>query len=153
MIFEQKNKTAAVFIILAVIFLGADRILKALALSGGGYAIAGDFFQFRLARNYHIAFSIPLGGPVLTVVTAAIIGALIFYAVRERIRRGLSGALAGATVLVIAGALSNLCDRMVYGYVIDYLDLRYFTVFNLADTMIVGGAAAIVWLRAKKDGG
>jgi hypothetical protein len=41
------------------------------------------------------------------------------------------------SVLVLIGAISNLYDRLSYSYVIDYLDLKYFTVFNVADAMIV----------------
>jgi len=52
--------------------------------------------------------------------------------------------------LVILGALSNLLDRLKFGYVVDYLDLRYFTVFNLADVMIVGGGVLILRELAKK---
>ena len=46
---------------------------------------------------------------------------------------------------IIFGAISNLFDRIKYGYVIDYLDLKYFTVFNLADVMIVGGVIGLGW--------
>ncbi|MBU1778489.1 signal peptidase II, partial [Patescibacteria group bacterium] len=40
---------------------------------------------------------------------------------------------------IIFGAISNLTDRLEYGYVIDYFSLKYFTIFNLADVMIVIG--------------
>ena len=36
----------------------------------------------------------------------------------------------------ILGASSNFYDRLKYGFVVDYLDLKYFTVFNVADAMI-----------------
>ncbi|MBP1871083.1 signal peptidase II [Ensifer adhaerens] len=59
--------------------------------------------------------------------------------------------------LIIAGALGNLVDRLIFGYVIDYI-LFYtqtwsFAVFNLADSFITIGAGAIILdelLQAKK---
>jgi signal peptidase II len=45
---------------------------------------------------------------------------------------------------IIFGAISNILDRLIYGYVIDYLELKYFTVFNLADVMISGGAIILL---------
>ncbi len=50
--------------------------------------------------------------------------------------------------LIIAGALGNLVDRFVYGHVVDYIlvytDTWSFAVFNLADSLITIGAAAVV---------
>ncbi|WP_419907466.1 signal peptidase II [Hoeflea sp.] len=49
---------------------------------------------------------------------------------------------------IIAGAIGNLIDRSVHGYVIDYILVHtqtwYFAVFNLADSFITVGAAAII---------
>jgi signal peptidase II len=51
-------------------------------------------------------------------------------------------------VFVIGGALGNLCDRMSYGYVVDFLQLHigsyYWPVFNVADSSICVGAAMLV---------
>ncbi|MEI2300741.1 signal peptidase II [Ensifer sp. MJa1] len=59
--------------------------------------------------------------------------------------------------LIIAGALGNLVDRLLFGYVIDYIlfytETWSFAVFNLADTFITLGAGAIILdelLHAKK---
>ncbi len=51
---------------------------------------------------------------------------------------------------MITGAISNIIDRLSYGYVIDYLSLRYFTVFNLADVMISSGAIILILKNLKK---
>ena len=52
---------------------------------------------------------------------------------------------------VRAGAKLSTTDRLRYGAVIDYLDVPFFTVFNLADVMISGGAALLLLavLRSK----
>jgi len=56
--------------------------------------------------------------------------------------------LALALALILGGALGNLVDRVVYGYVIDFIDLYYGTwhwpVFNLADSAITLGAGLLV---------
>ena len=46
--------------------------------------------------------------------------------------------------LIIFGAVSNLYDRLKYGFVIDYFDLKYFTIFNIADAMIFFGALGVI---------
>lgn len=47
--------------------------------------------------------------------------------------------------LIIGGALSNLFDRIVYGYVIDYLDFRVWPVFNVSDACITVGVVLILY--------
>ncbi|MEM6461794.1 MAG: signal peptidase II [Pseudomonadota bacterium] len=65
--------------------------------------------------------------------------------------------------LIIGGAIGNLADRAMHGYVVDYILLHagnwYFAVFNLADSLITVGAAAIIidelfgwWLYPVKPG-
>ncbi len=57
--------------------------------------------------------------------------------------------------LIIAGAVSNLIDRLKFGYVIDYIDVSWFTVFNLADSAITIGALllAISFWRMERQRG
>jgi signal peptidase II len=58
-----------------------------------------------------------------------------------------------ALSLVLAGALGNLYDRVVYGWVIDMFDFRVFPVFNVADSSITVGAcllALTMWLEDRR---
>ncbi|RKY41018.1 MAG: signal peptidase II [Candidatus Omnitrophota bacterium] len=45
---------------------------------------------------------------------------------------------------IIGGASSNLFDRLVYGYVIDYIDIKVWPIFNLADAAITTGVAILI---------
>ncbi|KPJ68112.1 MAG: hypothetical protein AMJ43_01525 [Coxiella sp. DG_40] len=63
-----------------------------------------------------------------------------------------------ALALILGGALGNLCDRIIHGYVIDFLDFYignwHWPAFNLADSAISIGAVMliidIVWQRQSK---
>lgn len=48
-----------------------------------------------------------------------------------------------AVALALSGGISNIIDRLVFGCVTDFIDLRIWPVFNLADIMIVCGSALI----------
>ncbi len=152
MLFEYKKKMALMTGI-AVFFVIIDRFLKILALNyynNNEINIIGDFFKFNFAKNYNIAFSLPFSGPILNIVIILIILILIYYLIK--LVRNLQNTLAGFLVFIILGAISNIVDRVKYGYVVDYLDLDYFTVFNIADCMIVCGVAMIILyiLKTKK---
>lgn len=47
-------------------------------------------------------------------------------------------------ILILSGALSNIIDRLWHGCVIDFIDLKFWPVFNLADSFIVIGAIMII---------
>jgi signal peptidase II len=55
--------------------------------------------------------------------------------------------------LILGGAFSNLFDRIWYGYVIDYLDIHIWPVFNLSDTAITVGVGLFLLnsFRMRRD--
>jgi signal peptidase II len=136
---------------MAVFLFSLDRYLKNLALSGYAREIVSDILSFNFAPNYGIAFSIPLGGvEVLSLIIGVIIGALIWGLIVS-IKRG--DIVESISLLsVILGAVSNYYDRFLYGYVVDYFDLSYFTVFNIADCLIFIGILVFACKKAKPRG-
>src|SRR6056297_37126 len=137
----------ATFLIVAVLFFVLDRFLKFLALEGffdTPVSLLGNILRLNFASNYGIAFSLPLGGPVLTIATSLAVLALLYFLIHlvKQKRRAESIML----FPLFLGAVSNLTDRISLGYVVDYLDLKYFTIFNLADAMIVFSFLCLVGL-------
>jgi len=53
-------------------------------------------------------------------------------------------------ILVLAGAISNIIDRLYFGCVIDFINLKIWPVFNLADVFIIIGAIILI-LQIKKQ--
>ncbi|WP_099865770.1 signal peptidase II [Pararhizobium haloflavum] len=102
-----------------------------------------------LFRTYNegIAFSFMSGASewVLLAFTGAIV-AFVLYLWRSTSPSRFLAHLGYA--LIVGGAIGNLIDRAVYGHVVDYIlfytDTWSFAVFNLADTFITLGAAAII---------
>jgi hypothetical protein len=56
-----------------------------------------------------------------------------------------------SAILVAAGAISNIIDRIYFGCVIDFIDLHFWPVFNLADIYITMGGIILVANLLKKD--
>ena len=129
----------------------ADRLLKIWFLKNPG--VRWDFikglFGVSLVHNRGIAFGIPLNQTILFVLIAGTLVLLVraWLAAQRRRQAGLAFGLS----LIVAGAVSNLIDRLRYGAVIDYLDVPFFTVFNFADVMISGGVGLLLLavLRSK----
>ncbi|MDP2708796.1 MAG: signal peptidase II [bacterium] len=147
MVFNIKKITA--YYTAVIFYIVLDRLFKALALKGLEFSMIGHILQFSLVKNYYIAFSLPLAGIWLNAVIGVIILCLIYYWLLIRWPGQKMNRLCLSAVILGAG--SNLFDRLAYGYVIDYFNLKYFTVFNLADALIVAGVAALIFLTYKKE--
>ena len=107
-----------------------------------GFYLFGGFLQIVYAPNRNLAFSLPLAQPLIIILILAILGLLSYGWIISLIRRNTLELL--AFTLIIFGALSNLIDRLLFGYVLDYMNVFFWPVFNLADAMIVVGVGLYI---------
>lgn len=131
------------------IFFLVDRYLKILILKTSTQPIIGNVLNFNFVPNYQIAFSLPLSGPLLNILISLIITGVFSYVCINY--KHLKQIELTAFIGIILGAISNLIDRFKYGFVIDYLDLRWFTIFNLADVLISVCSVILFISLIKKD--
>ncbi|MCC5452640.1 signal peptidase II [Rheinheimera sp. UJ51] len=117
------------------------------------------FFNLTYVRNYGAAFSFlsDAGGWQRWFFTGIAIGISVVIAVwMSRLKRH-EIKLSLALSLVLAGAIGNLIDRSIYGYVIDFFHLYYqdwhYPAFNIADSVICIGAALLIWDSFSSDSG
>jgi signal peptidase II len=93
-------------------------------------------------QNSGIAFGLFASAtPIVTVLTAAAVGWMLFFFARSGARHP---ALPVALGLLIGGSASNLIDRIRLGHVTDFIDLTYWPAFNLADSFIVSGVVILL---------
>ncbi|MDO8669541.1 MAG: signal peptidase II [Candidatus Buchananbacteria bacterium] len=115
------------------------------------YFIFG-WLKLKLAVNPGIAFGLFLNYYLILFLYFVIIAILIYFLVYHY-RRKNSLSVMGLAIIIL-GAFSNLLDRIFFGAVVDYIDLKYYTVFNLADVMIVLGIAiliVVIWKDKNKS--
>ena len=111
------------------------------------------FFSLTLVHNDGVAFSMLNGMRVgIILLTICIICFLIYYV----IRCGRNSLEMIGFSLMIGGALGNLLDRILYGYVIDFLDFCFlgwdYPIFNFADCFVVIGIFLVIVYEIMKRG-
>lgn len=133
------------YAIITAVVWGVDRVSKVLVLRQlplwSSRPLLGRWLSLTHVRNTGAAFGL-LRNQVLplSLVTIALLVSLFFF--RKHIEAlGLWGRFGIA--LVLGGALGNLYDRLLLGYVVDFLEFPYFPVFNLADSAIVLGVGLL----------
>lgn len=139
---------------IALLVLVADQLSKSWVLQNfelGESIQLLPVFNFTYARNYGAAFSFlgDAGGWQRWLFTAiAIIVTCVLSVWLSRLKPT-QLKLSLALVLIIAGAIGNLIDRSLYGYVVDFLHVYYqqwhYPVFNIADCAITIGAGLLIW--------
>ena len=134
---------------LAVALILVDQLVKYWALTClspvGSISVIDGLLRLTYVENYGAAFGILQGQRwLLIVVTLAILAAACWLIASGRIR----GTVERLCVsLIVAGGAGNLIDRILRGFVVDYIDINElfsYPMFNLADCCVVIGAVLMV---------
>lgn len=148
----NRNRLLSVMVVVVVIGLDfATKIWARAALTPGEPLAVTPFFDLALGFNSGVAFGLlnSSGMAFVASVTAIITVVFGIWWVRESnpvARFGLA--------LIIAGAISNLIDRLLHGAVTDFLDLHvagaHWPAFNLADTSLTVGVLVLLFVAGRR---
>ena len=136
-------------VIVAAVLAAVDQITKHIALTKlkpiGNTTFIKGFMDFTFVENRGAAFGILNGKIWLLLVLAAIICAVIIYSMLKMPKTKEYRLLKAALTLILAGAVGNVIDRVIRGYVVDFFEFTFisFPVFNMADIYVVVGAIAM----------
>jgi signal peptidase II len=135
-------------VLIAIVIVVLDQLTKAWAVSALDDRDIDLFWtlRFHLTRNSGMAFSRGEGlGPVIGVLALIVVAALL---VSLRRQAGAAGTV--AVGLVVGGAAGNVVDRLfrspgwLRGAVVDFIDLQWWPIFNVADMAISCGGLLLI---------
>jgi signal peptidase II len=135
----------------AAVVVAVDQATKSWALSALRDGPIHLFWTLRLNLTFNsgLAFSQGRGlTPLITVAAVGLVVGLLWWS-----RQVTTPALAVATGLILGGACGNLVDRLVRGHggaVVDFVDLQWWPIFNVADAALSCGAILVVVLSWSK---
>ncbi len=132
--------------IIVLSFVGLDQLVKYLTDThlmpiGSSVPLWKDVFHFTSAHNTGAAFGM-LSGSRWLLITVSLLSCAVLVGFLIKKGRHQHLLLRISLALILAGALGNLIDRIVLGYVRDMLDFRLinFAIFNVADSCVTIGA-------------
>jgi signal peptidase II len=141
---------AAIFLLIYF----SDRIIKALVFDnfvlGVSYPVLENFIYITPTYNTGIAFGLfqGLNNIIFIFISAVILSAILLAIILKKLKSRL---LVTGLFLILSGASGNLTDRLLYGQVLDFIDLRIWPVFNIADSAITIGAGMVLFCIFKKE--
>lgn len=125
-------------LITLLIFL--DQITKAIFASRDFFL---GFIHFKLVKNFGLPFGINFTPAISLILVLLIFLFLLLFWFKNQ--NNLSRSQQLALSLVLSGAVSNIADRIVFGFVRDFLDVNLGFVFNLADVFVVLGVIIMLF--------
>lgn len=158
----RAKRPLLLWLALALIVILADQFTKTLILGQFQYGdsrFVTGFFNLVRAHNTGAAFSFLAGAGGwqrwFFVGLGAVATVFIILMLRKH---GEQTLFATALSLIMGGAIGNVVDRLLHGYVVDFLQFHwagwYFPSFNVADSAITLGAILLIWdeLRRVRKG-
>lgn len=139
-------------ILFSILLLCLDICSKQLVVRfmdvGQSISIIPNSFSLTYVKNRGIAFSMLEGNLVFVIFLSLLIIGGIFFSIRFK---KLSWGESFCYALIVGGAIGNLIDRVIYGYVIDFFDFTLFgyemAIFNVADIFIVLGVFLLLFME------
>ena len=148
----MKKKNIFLVIIFFLIYIISKLLTDKYVMLDKSYKIINNFFYITKVYNEGASWSIMWGMRlILIIISIVILACIIVYQKRfkDNIRNNI------AFSLLYAGIIGNLLDRVINGYVIDFLDFKIFNydypVFNFADIFIVIGIFLLCISIIKKE--
>ena len=100
-------------------------------------------------ENTHGAFGLFGNSAALLILMAVVVLGVFWFAFKDAARDSLIIRIAFGAI--VGGAMGNILDRVHYHYVVDFIDLRWWPVFNVADSCISVGVAVLVLASLRRD--
>ncbi len=133
--------------LIVIIFDQATKILTKKYMSlHDSREVLGDFVRLTFIKNPGMAFGIELGNKTLFTILSIIASIVIFIYLLKT--KGDKKYVKTALALILGGAIGNLIDRVLYGSVVDFVDVGFgdlrWPVFNVADAAVTVGMIILI---------
>jgi signal peptidase II len=125
------QKANKILLVTTLVFFLLDRISKELVRNTK--PIHFKYLSINYLTNTGSAFGFFKGNNLFFILLTLVVLLMIYHYRADFLQNKTKTAFTG---LIIAGALGNLYDRLIYGAVIDFLDFHFWPVFNIADSCI-----------------
>jgi len=134
--------------IIALFILFLDQLTKSIAaknlLLNKPISVIKGILYLTLINNRGAAFGI-LKDQTPVFICVSIFAIILIYSALRNDKNKVFSFYSLSLAFILAGAVGNLIDRLRFGYVIDFIDLRVWPIFNVADSAITVGAVLLGW--------
>jgi len=148
---QRREKQALIYVVSILIILAIDQyskfIVSARLSVGQSIPIIKNILHITFVTNTGAAFGLfkdsTLFFIIISVVVVGFVSILLLISLKKRDFLS-KPAFNSSLILILSGALGNLIDRLRFTYVVDFIDVRIWPVFNIADISITIGTFLLI---------
>lgn len=133
----MKNKTIRLIVIIVAIIVILDQLSKFLLTNYLDASIGNSIFRLEIVENTGMALGFNEGNTKNIFLMIVVLAMMISF-IKKQIER-IDTKTAVSLSMAIGGGIGNLIDRIFRGYVLDFIKIYKFPVFNIADAFVVIG--------------
>lgn len=133
----MKKKVLKLTLIIVILLIIIDQLSKILIIKNYHEPFGNKLIKIEIAENKGIAFGINSGNNKNIIITIIVLIIIINFITNQIDRIDTKTNI--SVSMILAGGISNLIDRIFRGYVVDFISLKNFAIFNIADIFIVIG--------------
>jgi len=148
---QRRKQQGIVFFVSIFAILIVDQSLKSLVrlklAVGESIPLINNIFHITYVTNTGAAFGLFKNSAIFFIIISVVAIVLIAGLILKSIKRAefmANPRFDLGLIMIISGAIGNLADRLKFGYVIDFIDVRIWPVFNIADTSITIGTMLLI---------
>jgi len=143
--------------VLSMALVGCDHATKyaaATVLKGRALDVVPGVVDLEYTENHDVAWTLlrneAFHGKAAILIALATLGTIFVATMWWRRRNVASSIEHVGWSLAFAGALGNMLDRAIRGYVVDFIHVRHYPVFNVADVVVVFGVFFLIVAKPKE---
>lgn len=148
---KSAKRDIVAYAISGIILVAVDLATKFYAFNSGFAEFLNNFkpvISKRLFSNSDFAFSLKLPQPLMWLIYIFLLAVLITWFWRSEVK---SKRMKIALMLILAGAFSNIFDRLILGYVRDFIYIFWGGILNIADIYIIIGIILLAFDTRKEN--
>ena len=148
----SKNSKIIYLILTSIFFVFFNFYFSDIILKNGYLLVENPVFDITYIQNQGAAFNLFDGYRIFLIVfSIAAISVLVFYAIKHI--KNISSFGLFFSSLLLSGIFNNMCERIFFGYVRDYIKLNFidFPVFNISDIFINIGVFGLIFIILKNN--
>lgn len=148
----SKNSKIIYLILASIFFVFFNFYFTEIILENGYLLAENPVFDITYIQNQGAAFNLFDGYKIFLVLfSLAALAVLMFYVIKHITKISVFGLF--FTSLLLSGIFNNMCERMFFGYVRDFINLNFidFPVFNISDVFINIGVLGLIVIILKNN--
>ena len=140
---KKLKRTNIILIVVGIIIILIDQISKIVVTKIGNISVIEGILELSATQNIEAAYGIGSNSTVMYVITNVIILGVIFKFLTTQ-NEFVDTKMKVFLSFILAGGTSNVIDRLIHGYVIEWIKISKLPVFNIADIFVLAGWILVV---------